>query len=69
MHRRSWFKKHFDKLSLQQGIMICRQCHVGIHKRHDEMTLGKHYFTLERLLGDPELAVHFQWVSKQRVRT
>ena len=47
---------------------MCRRCHSGIHKRHDEMTLGKHYATLERLLADPDLKQHFEWVAKQRER-
>lgn len=48
--------------------MVCRRCHTGIHKRYDEMTLGKHFNSLERLLGDPDLANHFAWVARQRER-
>jgi len=68
MHRRSWFKKHFSRETLNQGIMICRRCHSGIHKRYDEMTLGKHFYTQERLCSDPDLVLHFEWVAKQRER-
>ena len=46
--------------------MVCRDCHTGIHKRYDEMTLGKQLNTLEGLLADPGLMQHFAWVSKQR---
>ncbi|GFD93377.1 hypothetical protein KUL156_40940 [Alteromonas sp. KUL156] len=68
MHRRNFFKKHFSKLELQSGIYICRQCHSGIHRFYDEMTLAKHYYTLQRLLDDEQLASFFRWVAKQKVR-
>ncbi|MEC9170571.1 MAG: hypothetical protein VX551_14405 [Pseudomonadota bacterium] len=68
MHKRTYFKKHFSKAELQDGIYICRQCHSGIHRFYDEMTLAKHYFNLQRLLADAQLSSFFHWVSKQRVR-
>jgi hypothetical protein len=68
MHRRTYFKKHFSKAELQGGIYICRQCHSGIHRFYDEMTLAKHYSNLQLLLDDEQLSAFFQWVSKQRVR-
>lgn len=66
MHRRTFFRKHFDKAMLNQGIEICRMCHTGLHKRYDEMTLAKHYDTLDKILADPELQQHFAWVAKQK---
>ena len=68
MHRRTWFRKQFDKETLNQGIMICRACHSGIHKRYDEKTLGKRLNTLALLLADESLQEHFNWVGKQRER-
>ncbi|PRO67513.1 hypothetical protein C6Y39_17650 [Alteromonas gracilis] len=68
MHRRNFFKKHFTKSELQTGIYICRQCHSGIHRFYDEMTLAKHFYTLPLLLEDEQLATFFRWVAKQRVR-
>jgi len=66
MHRRAWFKRHYSREQLNEGIMVCRLCHRGIHKRYDEMTLGKRFNTLATLLDDPSLVQHFSWVSKQR---
>jgi hypothetical protein len=68
MHRRSFFKKHYTKEERQQGVMICRQCHSGIHKFYDEMTLAKELNSLSLLKEDPQLATFFHWVSKQRVK-
>lgn len=68
MHRRAWFKRHFDRDVLNSGIMICRKCHSGIHKHYDEMALGKHFYTLELLLADDKLSRHFEWVARQRER-
>jgi len=69
VHRRAHFKKHFDKTSLNLGIDICRQCHSGIHKAYDEMALAKTFNTIEKLRTDEVLSRHFDWVSKQKVRT
>lgn len=68
MHRRTWFRKQYDRETLNAGIMVCRPCHSGIHRRYDEMTLGKHFNTLDRLLTCPDLSTHFAWVGKQRER-
>ncbi len=67
-HRRAHFKKHYDRFALNRGVLICRPCHVGIHRRYDEMALGKRFATLEALLADDDLSHHFAWVAKQRER-
>ncbi|MEM7359873.1 MAG: hypothetical protein AAF431_12305 [Pseudomonadota bacterium] len=68
VHRRAHFKKHFSKDELQQGAHLCRQCHSGIHKFYDEMTLAKRFNSLALIKADPALANHFAWVARQRVR-
>ncbi|MET1218571.1 MAG: hypothetical protein ABWW63_02950 [Glaciecola sp.] len=69
MHRRNFFKKHADKATLALGINICRQCHVGIHKLYDEMTLAKQFNTYAKLTADPLVAQHVAWVKKQKIMT
>ncbi|MEM1144315.1 MAG: hypothetical protein AAF671_12295 [Pseudomonadota bacterium] len=66
MHRRNFFRRNYDKQYLNRGIRICTPCHRGIHQRFDEMTLAKHYDTLEKLLADEALARHFAWVARQK---
>jgi len=68
VHRRTHFRRNFKKSDLSTGIMICVQCHKGIHRRFDEVTLARAYNSLAKLQEDPELARHFQWVSKQKER-
>ena len=68
VHRRTHFKKHFTKQTLQAGIAICRQCHSGIHRMYDEMTLAKYFYSLENIQQDEALMNHFKWVAKQRVK-
>ena len=68
MHRRQYFKKHYTKAERQEGVHVCRQCHSGIHRFYDEMTLAKNLCTLPLLLADEQLASFFSWVSKQRVK-
>lgn len=66
VHRRNFFRKRIDPERLQQGVAVCRDCHNGIHRLHDEMTLAKQLNTLEALRDDPALRRHVQWVSRQR---
>ncbi|MFC4698718.1 hypothetical protein ACFO4O_00905 [Glaciecola siphonariae] len=67
MHRRTFFKKHYKKSELAQGIDICRQCHDGIHKTYTEMELAKHLNTFEAIKDDEKLSSYFAWVAKQKV--
>lgn len=67
LHRRKFYRKTMAKLERNQGIDICRLCHDGIHAIYDEITLGKHFNTLEKLQGDSSLQRHFAWVAKQKV--
>ena len=66
MHRRKHFRTHYDREQLNRGIMICRYCHSAIHRLYDEMTLAKHYATLDDLLADAAIQKHVAWVVKKR---
>lgn len=66
LHRRKFFRRHYDRDTLNAGIRICRSCHVAIHRRFDEMTLGKSFNQLEDLQTDDSLARHFAWASRQK---
>lgn len=67
VHRRAHFKKHYSKEQLQAGIMVCRTCHSGIHKRFDEMSLAKELNSLAELKRNKELNRFFDWVTKQKI--
>ena len=67
MRRRPFFKKSFDKARLESGAFLCRLCHQGLHRLHDEMTLGRELNTLARLRADPAVARHIAWVRRQKV--
>ncbi|MBF7074535.1 hypothetical protein ISG33_14100 [Glaciecola sp. MH2013] len=67
MHRRTYFKKHYSKQEMAQGIDICRQCHTGLHKAFSEMELAKRYASIEAIMAEPVLTEHFAWVAKQKV--
>ena len=66
VHRRAHYRRHYDREKLNEGIMVCRRCHKGIHKSYDEMTLARQFSSLDALLADETLAKHFRWVAKQR---
>jgi hypothetical protein len=66
MHRRTFFRKNYTRSDLAAGIWICRKCHSGLHRLYDEMTLAKHFFTLELVKADPAIQKHIGWVAKQK---
>jgi len=66
VHRRTFFRKHFSREDLARGVNLCRLCHKGVHRLHDEMTLAKRLNSLESLRADPALARHADWVRKQK---
>lgn len=68
LHRRPFFKKHYTREQLNDGVMMCRQCHNGVHRFYDEMTLAKRLNTVDALSSDPDLARHFEWVARQKIR-
>ena len=66
VHRRTYFRKHYDKAGLNTGIWVCRRCHKGIHRLYDEMTLAKQFSNLDALKNDPTMQKHIAWVAKQK---
>ncbi|MCB1786766.1 MAG: hypothetical protein H6953_08055 [Chromatiaceae bacterium] len=66
VHRRTYFRKHFDRQALSAGIEVCRLCHTGLHRLYDEMTLARRLCSLTALRADPAIRRHVQWVRKQR---
>lgn len=68
VHRRAFYRKKVSKERKAEGVMVCRQCHDAIHRFYDEMTLAKRLNTLDALLNDEQLAKHFNWLAKQRIR-
>ncbi len=67
LHRRKHFRKNYAKSELQATVLICRQCHSGLHKFYDEMHLGKHLNCIDKLRADPLIKKHINWVARQRV--
>jgi hypothetical protein len=69
LHRRKWFRKHYTRDELQRVVALCRDCHRGLHKLYDEMTLGKLYNSLDKLRADDAVMKHANWVARRRVAT
>lgn len=66
LHRRNRFAKHYSREQLNEGVMLCRRCHRGVHKLYSEMELGSRLNTLEALRQDPAVARHVVWVARQK---
>ncbi|GHG74696.1 hypothetical protein GCM10010919_28380 [Alishewanella longhuensis] len=68
MHRRSFFRSHYSKAELQNGVMLCVTCHKTIHRFYDEMTLAKRFNTLYALQADEKIQSYLVWVKKQKIQ-
>lgn len=68
LHRNKWFKKQFTREQMGEGINVCRECHLAVHRFADHKELGRSFNTRELLLAHPEIAKFVVWVRKKRVR-
>ena len=66
LHRRARFRKRHSRAELGRGVDLCARCHRGVHRLHDEMTLGSELNTLAALATDPAVARHVAWVARQK---
>ena len=66
LHRRARFAKNYSREQRNEGIMLCRRCHRGLHKLYSEMELGSRLNSLEALQQDPAVARHVAWVARQK---
>ncbi|EJT68659.1 hypothetical protein GGTG_13775 [Gaeumannomyces tritici R3-111a-1] len=60
--RRGWHRED----ELQNVAWLCGACHRAVHRfaRHED--LARHYYTVERLLAQDELAAFARWVGRLR---
>lgn len=66
-HSNQWFKKRFTREQMRETISTCYDCHDAIHDFIPrEKELGRHFNTIELLLGHPELAKFVAWVKRQK---
>ncbi len=68
VHRKKRYQKRFGKTEMhQRSIMICKECHAGIHDLiPDEKELAEKYHTRELLLANEAIRRHVAWVRKQK---
>ncbi len=66
LHRRNRFAKKYSREELNEGLMLCRRCHRGLHKLYSEMELGSRLNTEVALREDPAIARHVAWVARQK---
>ena len=63
LHRNKWFRKNFDRETMNRGIDVCRDCHRAIHHFvPDEKDLGRNYNTQEALLDHDEIGNFVGWI-------
>jgi len=63
---RKYRKKGMTQEELNLTTKICRPCHSAIHRTYDNQTLGAHFNTVEKLLGDEAILKFVKWAAKQR---
>ena len=68
VHRKKRYVNRFGKKEMRKrGLMICKDCHNGIHDLiPNEKELADKYHTKELLLANEAIRKHIAWVKKQK---
>jgi hypothetical protein len=68
VHRKKRYVNRFGKEEMRQrALMICKECHHGIHDLiPEEKDLAEKYYTRELLLENEAIRKHIAWVRKQK---
>lgn len=68
VHKKKRYVDRFGKKEMRQrGLMICKECHNGIHDLiPSEKELADKYPTKELLLQNEAILRHIAWVKKQK---
>ena len=65
--KKRFIERHGKKEMRSKGLMLCKECHDGIHDLiPDEKELAEHYTTRGALLANPQIRKHVAWVRKQK---
>ncbi len=65
LHKKQWVKRRFTKKSLQEGILICRDCHDALHKMITRKECATTYNTYEKILNHHNFSNFVRWVKTQ----
>ena len=68
VHTKKRYVNRFGKKEMRKrGLMLCKDCHAGIHDLiPDEKELADKYHTKELLLANEAILKHIAWVKKQK---
>src|SRR5450755_3581961 len=68
VHTKKRYVNRFGKKEMRKrGLMICKECHDGIHDLiPDEKELTEKYHTKELLMENEAVRKHIAWVKKQK---
>src|SRR4051794_29397107 len=68
VHSKKRYLNRYGKMEMRgRGLMICKDCHAGIHDLiTDEKELADKYYTKELLLENEAIRKHIAWVKKQK---
>jgi hypothetical protein len=68
VHGKKRYVNRFGKKEMRKrGLMICKECHDGIHDLiPDEKELAEKYHTKEVLLANEAIRKHIAWAKKQK---
>ena len=68
VHTKKRYVNRFGKKEMRKrGLMLCKDCHAGIHDLiPNEKELADKYHTKELLLANEAVRKHIAWVKKQK---
>lgn len=65
--KKRFIRRHGKQEMRERGLMVCKECHDGIHDIiPDERELAENYTTKADLLANPKIRKHVAWVRKQK---
>ena len=65
-HKNKKTKKRHSKESMNEVIMVCRQCHNQLHALICEKDMDETYNTLDRLLTHEGVRKFAEWIRKRQ---
>ena len=69
LHSNRWFKKNFTREEMEQGVLLCTDCHAAVHRFISHKDLARDWNTLEKLRAHPDVEKFVGWVSRQQGRS
>ena len=67
VHGKRRFTNRYTKQEMRsRRLLLCRECHGGLHQLFSERELAEQFNTRQLLLADPRVQKMIRWARKQK---